>query len=136
MTPTLKNEFYNCHAKGTFACYLRRVHFSGSGLPDASARSTPLNLGGGGYPHNEEKLKVLRMDFSIVENLSGLCGCMFSLFRRPQLNSCKNMKMLKKHIFWQKSCCDIFQTIVDMDQIFFGGRNISHRLTLNQFSDV
>ena len=30
-------------------------------------------------------LKVLRKGFSIVENLSGLCGNIFSLFRKPQL---------------------------------------------------
>ena len=37
--------------------------------------------------------KVLRMEFSIVENLSGLCGSIFNLFRGPQLdNSCEKLK--------------------------------------------
>ena len=36
---------------------------------------------------NDEKVKVLRMEFSIVENLSGLQESIFSLFRGPQLNS-------------------------------------------------
>ena len=38
---------------------------------------------------NDEKVKVLRMEFSIVENLSGLQESVFSLFRGPQLNSRK-----------------------------------------------
>ena len=32
------------------------------------------------------KIKVLRMGLPVVENLSGLCGNIFSLFRRPQLH--------------------------------------------------
>ena len=35
---------------------------------------------------NEEKVKVVRMEFSIVENLSGLQEIIFSLCRGPQLN--------------------------------------------------
>ena len=38
--------------------------------------------------------------------------------------------MLKKHIFQQKSSCDIFKSMLDMDLMFFGGRNTSHGLTL------
>ena len=34
-------------------------------------------------------LKVLRMSLPIVENLSGRCGIIFSLFRDPQLHVCK-----------------------------------------------
>ena len=35
---------------------------------------------------NDEKVKVLRMELSIVENLSGLQESIFSLSRGPQLN--------------------------------------------------
>ena len=35
----------------------------------------------------DEKVKVLRMEFSIVEKLSGPQESIFSLFRSPQLNS-------------------------------------------------
>ena len=35
---------------------------------------------------NDEKVKVLRMEFSIVENLSGLQESIFSLSRGPQLH--------------------------------------------------
>ena len=35
---------------------------------------------------NGEKVKVLRMEFSIVENLSGLQENVFSLSRGPQLH--------------------------------------------------
>ena len=38
---------------------------------------------------NDEKVKVLRMEFSIVEKLSGPQESIFSLFRSPQLNSRK-----------------------------------------------
>ena len=38
--------------------------------------------GEGGYPQNDKK-KVLRMEFSIVENISGLQGSIFILFRGP-----------------------------------------------------
>ena len=37
-------------------------------------------------PKNDEKMKVLRMEFSIVENLSGLQESIFSLSRGPQLH--------------------------------------------------
>ena len=47
---------------------------------------------GGGYPKNDEKIKVLRMKFSIVEILSGLQESIFSLFRRPQLHSREKSK--------------------------------------------
>ena len=40
-----------------------------------------------GDPKNDEKIKVHRMEFSIVESLSGLQESMFSLFRSPQLHS-------------------------------------------------
>ena len=35
---------------------------------------------------NDEKVKVLRMEFSIVENLSGLQESIFDLSRGPQLH--------------------------------------------------
>ena len=41
---------------------------------------------------NDEKVKVLRMEFSIVESLSGLQESIFSLFRSPQLNSHEKYK--------------------------------------------
>ena len=41
--------------------------------------------------------KVLRMGFSIVENLSGLCGNISSLFRRSQL-----------HFNWKKTNVDLY----------------------------
>ena len=43
--------------------------------------------------------------------------------------------MLKKHIFQQKSSCDIFKSMLDMDLMCFGGRNTSHRLTLKLLPD-
>ena len=39
-----------------------------------------------------EKIKILRMESSIVENLSGVCGNIFSLFRRSQLHFDKKSK--------------------------------------------
>ena len=39
-------------------------------------------------------------------------------------------KMLKKHIFQQKSLCDIFKSILNMDRMFFEDQNTSHGLTL------
>ena len=48
----------------------------------------------------------------------------------------KNVKISKKRDFEQKSCWDIFQTIADIDIIFFWSRNTSHELTLNPSSDV
>ena len=53
---------------------------------------------GGGYPKNDEKIKVLRMEFSIVEILSGLQESIFSLFRRPQLHSREKIKKKYKFI--------------------------------------
>ena len=44
-------------------------------------------------------------------------------------------KMLKKHIFQQKSSCDIFKSMLDMDLMFFGGQNTSHGLTLKLLPD-
>eukprot|EP00493_Phyllostaurus_siculus_P021321 UN21647 len=43
--------------------------------------------------------------------------------------------MLKKHIFQQKSSCDIFKSMLDMDLMFLGGRNTSHGLTLKLLPD-
>ena len=44
----------------------------------------PRKMEGG--TKNDEKIKVSRMEFSIVEILSGLQESVFSLFRRPQLH--------------------------------------------------
>ena len=44
--------------------------------------------------------------------------------------------MLKKHIFQQKSSCNIFKSMLDMDVMFFGGRKRSHGLTLKRLSDL
>ena len=38
------------------------------------------------WVQNDEKVKVLRMEFSIVENLSGLQESIFNLSRGPQLH--------------------------------------------------
>ena len=43
--------------------------------------------------------------------------------------------MLKKQIFEQKSSCDIFKTMLDMNVRFFGGRKTSHELTLKRLPD-
>ena len=46
---------------------------------------------------NDEKVKVLRMEFSIVENLSGLQESIFNLSRGPQLHfgeKSKNYRIL------------------------------------------
>ena len=52
-------------------------------------------------------------------------------------NALKNLKkMLKKHIFQQKSSCDIFKSMLDMDLMFFEGQNTSHGLTLKQLPDL
>ena len=41
---------------------------------------------------NDEKVKVLRMEFSIVENLSGLQESIFNLSRSPQLHFWRKFK--------------------------------------------
>ena len=43
--------------------------------------------------------KVLRMGLPIVENLSGLCGNVVNLFRRPQLHFGKKKKTKKMSNF-------------------------------------
>ena len=47
---------------------------------------------------NDEKVKVLRMEFSIVENLSGPQESIFSLSRRPQLHFRKKSKKCSNFI--------------------------------------
>ena len=42
---------------------------------------------------NDEKVKVLRMEFSIVENLSGLQESIFNLSRAPNSILAKNQKI-------------------------------------------
>ena len=44
--------------------------------------------------------------------------------------------MLKKHIFQEKSSCDIFKSMLDMDLMFLGGRKTSHGLTLKRLPDL
>ena len=43
---------------------------------------------------NDEKIKVLRMEFSIGENLSGLQESIFNLSRGPQLHFGKKIKKI------------------------------------------
>ena len=43
--------------------------------------------------------------------------------------------MLKKQIFEQRSSCNIFKSMLDMNVRFFGGRKTSHGLTLKQLPD-
>ena len=47
---------------------------------------------------NDEKVKVLRMEFSIVENLSGLQESIFNLSRGPQLHFGEKSKNWSKFI--------------------------------------
>ena len=47
---------------------------------------------------NDEKVKVLRMEFSIVENLSGLQESIFNLSRGPQLHFGEKSKKLSNFI--------------------------------------
>ena len=57
----------------------------------------PRKMEGGGTK-NDEKIKVSRMKFSIVEILSGLQENVFSLFRRPQLHFGEKSKKLLNFI--------------------------------------
>ena len=43
--------------------------------------------------------------------------------------------MLKKLIFQQKSSCDIFKSMLDMNLMFLGGRKTSHGLTMKRLPD-
>ena len=45
-------------------------------------------------------------------------------------------KILKKHIFQQKSFCDILKSMLDKDLMFLGGRNTSDQLTLKRLPDL
>ena len=69
----------------------------GSSLASGLAWPGPQEGLGQGWPRlkwakgrfgskNDEKVKVLRMEFSIVENLSGLQESIFNLSRGPQLH--------------------------------------------------
>ena len=49
-------------------------------------------------PKNDEKVKVLRIEFSIVENLSGLQESIFNLSRGPQLHFGEKSKKLSNFI--------------------------------------
>ena len=60
------------------------------------------------------------------------------LFKKATVkeNAFKNAKkMLKEQIFEQKSLCDIFKSMLDMNVRFFGARKTSHGLTLKRLSD-
>ena len=58
---------------------------------------------------NDEKVKVLRMEFSIVENLSGLQDITFNLSRGPQIHfgekSKKNARVLLNLLIFPLSPC-------------------------------
>ena len=47
---------------------------------------------------NDEKVKVLRMEFSIVENLSGLQESIFNLSRGPQVHFGEKSKKMSNFI--------------------------------------
>ena len=47
---------------------------------------------------NDEKVKVLRMEFSLVENLSGLQESIFNLSRGPQVHFGEKSKILSNFI--------------------------------------
>ena len=47
---------------------------------------------------NDEKVKVLRMEFSIVENLNGLQESIFNLSRGPQLHFGEKYKKISTFI--------------------------------------
>ena len=50
-------------------------------------RGAKAEMGQGSiWVKNDEKVKVLRMEFSIVENLTGLQESIFSLSRGPQVH--------------------------------------------------
>ena len=57
---------------------------------------------------NDEKVKVLRMEFSIVENLSGPQESIFNLSRSPQFHFCEKSKkcriLLNLQIFPLSPC--------------------------------
>ena len=55
-------------------------------LAKAMAMAMPWPCGRSKNLEKFKILKILRMQFSIVENLSGLRASIFSLFRSPQLN--------------------------------------------------
>ena len=57
------------------------------GYPPNGWGATPKWAKGRVWSKNDEKVKVLRMEFSIVEKLSGPQESIFSLFRGPQLHS-------------------------------------------------
>ena len=56
------------------------------------------NAGGGGEVKNGQKMKVLRMRFSIVENVPTPCGSILNLFRGSQLKSGAKSKNWSKFI--------------------------------------
>ena len=64
-------------------------------------RKKDFRLVDGGRGKGTKKIKkktVLGMTFSIVENLSGVCGNIFGLFRRPQLHFNKKSKKMYFYI--------------------------------------
>ena len=67
------------------------LHYGGEGETTINWIGVPLEFGGEmeGGPKNYSTSKAIRMEFSIVQNLSGLRGSIFCLFRSPQFNSCK-----------------------------------------------
>ena len=61
-----------------------------------------------GEPKNDEKVETLRMEFSIVERLSGLQENIFSLFGSPQIYSRKQIRTsAKSYYFLYFSVCKL-----------------------------
>ena len=82
-------------------------NFLGSSLASGLARTpgwpwprvAKAEMGQGSiWVQNDEKVKVLRMEFSIVENLSGLQESIFNLSRGPQLHFGEKSKNLSNFI--------------------------------------
>ena len=69
--------------------YLAQVRAAAHHLLDArvSQMVDSSRRQGSIWASGDEKVKVLSMEFSIVESLSGLQESIFSLFRSPHLNS-------------------------------------------------
>ena len=67
------------------------------GFPGVFIESARGKIRGRGVK-NGEKMKVLRMRFSIVENVPTPCGSILNLFRRSQLKSGAKSKNWSKFI--------------------------------------
>lgn len=86
-----------------FKCWKTRWiwYVSPRHLKFREAGRSPSNWGkGGGGPKDGKTTQVLRKEFSTLENLSGTCSSIFSLFRRSQLNSCKTITTNDRYGIW------------------------------------